>query len=808
MRPQRRSTPLRYLTGWIITVLLCALGGTIQPVSAGRWVSYVDPSLISEIVSRDGELYIASSGGLLVYDLTSPGDASFEQFTNTTGLPSNFLTCLTFDHLGNLYVGTENSGIARLEFSAGGFSVISMSSTFHGLSDDRITSITTWGDSLVYGSQNGAGLIIEGFPGTRFIKRDGLPSEVVTDLLADNDRVWMTTDSGIVYLDKFGFITEVSEGLPDLNTKSLARTDTAIWVGTGSGVAYLPNGTSEWVPAGLETESIFSLEFDGEILWAGIRARVSRDDGSGEGWTRYPIFSYYAKYKLNNNKSEIRGLHPMPDGTMYFGAGDFAGQRRGCNLLHFDGDTVDVDISFNTLPANVLVRTTFDNDRSLWVSSTTFGVAKLTPSGKWFGYNSSVGDTNLSSAFNLGLLADSQGSKWFGTLSYPDDQPEPKPIDRLDDEMDVDYSNDTWTHYRLDEGEGDGLGTLRVVDVVEDPAGNRWFLSDEDQEHAPGWWGINILSSDGTTWRRVNPTTTDPSGQLGGMKAGNVSGVAFGEDGIVYVALREYGVQFWVTGGFESEELFDFTNDSWGTIAEIGAKGGFDPTADILAVELSRDGVLWIGTTVGAYRWERTSLVHIPANRGFGVGLLGNVVGDIQLDHQDNVWLATDLGLNRIKKNELSEIASYTTPIVWQTQLNLFFPPDVVSPIVGANCRRLALHPDKDLLYVATRDGLSAFDISSFDEQTTNLETVYLYPNPIRASRGDVALKIGNIATEVIVEVFTLEGELVHSQSANAAGDIVWDLTTKNGFLAASGVYMVRVTSGNGTVVKTISLIQ
>ena len=81
-------------------------------------------------------------------------------------------------------------------------------------------------------------------------------------------------------------------------------------------------------------------------------------------------------------------------------------------------------------------------------------------------------------------------------------------------------------------------------------------------------------------------------------------------------------------------------------------------------------------------------------------------------------------------------------------------------------------------------------------------------PNPIRASRGDLTLKIGNIATDVLVEVFTLEGELVHSQSVSAAGDVVWDLTTKVGFLAASGVYMVRVTSGNETVVKTISLIQ
>ncbi|UCH83317.1 MAG: hypothetical protein JSW50_12765, partial [Candidatus Latescibacterota bacterium] len=775
MRQQPRLASL----GFAATLLLFAVSIPAVSNDAGRWFSYVDPSLMSGIVSRDGELYIASSGGLVIYD---PAGPSYEQFTNTIGLPSNFLTCLTFDHLGNLYVGTEEAGIARLEFAAGGFNVVALNSTFHGLSDDRITSLAAWGDTLVYGTKGGAGLIIEGFPGTRFIERDGLPSDVVTDVLADDDRVWIATDSGIVYLDKFGFITDVSEGLPDLNAKSLARTDTAVWAGTGSGLAYLANGTTQWIPAGLETESIFSLVFDRGVLWAGSRARIYRNDGSGSDWVDYAIFAYYSKYNLNNRISEIKGLYPMPDGTMYFGAGDFNSQRRGVNLLHFDGDTVDVDIAFNTLPANTLVRTTFDVDQSLWVSTTTFGVAKLTPSGMWFGYNPAAGDDNLASQFNLGLLADSQGMKWFGTLSYPEDQPEPKPLNQLEDQLDLIYENDVWTEYRIDDGGGDGLGTLRFVDAVEDPAGNRWFLSDEDQENAPGWWGINILSNDGGEWRRVNPTSTDPSGNLGGMKAGNVSGVAFGEDGLVYVALREYGVQFWVTGGYEPETLFDFTDDSWGTVATIGQQGGFDPTADILSVELADDGVLWIGTTVGLYRYERTTLTHIPANRGFGVGLLGNVVGDIQLDHEGNVWVATDLGLNRIAKNELSDIDSYTTPIVWQTQLNLYFPPDVVSPIVDANCRRLALHPDRDLLYIATRNGLSAFDIASLGKQTTNLETIYLYPNPIRTSRGDLTLKIGNIASEVLVEVYTLEGELVHSQNAIEAGDIVWDLTTRAGF--------------------------
>jgi hypothetical protein len=40
------------------------------------------------------------------------------------------------------------------------------------------------------------------------------------------------------------------------------------------------------------------------------------------------------------------------------------------------------------------------------------------------------------------------------------------------------------------------------------------------------------------------------------------------------------------------------------------------------------------------------------------------------------------------------------------------------------------------------------------------------------------------------------------------SGDSVWDLTTQSAFLAASGVYMVRISDGGDVVVKTVSLVR
>ncbi|MFQ5510761.1 MAG: two-component regulator propeller domain-containing protein [Candidatus Krumholzibacteriia bacterium] len=782
---------------------LCLLAASAGATAAqqGAWQSHVDPSLISGIVLRNGELYIASNGGLLIF---TPADSSFDQFTSVSGLPSNFLTALVFDNAGSLWVGTENSGVAEVDFVAAGIDVRPLTRLFNGLADDRITSLTAWGDTIVYGSKVGAGLIVQGFPGQRFFAGNGLPSDEVNAVLADGDRVWIATMAGVAFLDDLGFITEFSNGLPAPAVHSLVRADTAVWAGTANGVARFNPADSMWVSEGLSGEPVFSMRFDGQRLWAGTRQRVYQNDGSG--WTAQSVFSIYTKYTINSNKAEVRGLQPMPDGSVYVGVSEAVAERRGGHLIWLDGVNLK-NFQVNGPPMNVITRLSFDVDRSLWASSASFGVGKLHPSGVWLNYNSASGDVNLTNRFtNLAFLADSQGSKWFSTLSF---SATPKPLDELRDGLDLDVSNDVWVHHSIGSGGGDGLGSLRNVGAREDPGGNIWFLSDE-VEAAAGWWGINIFNQARTAWRQVNPLTTDTTGTNAAMKSGDITDVAFGPFGEVFVALKTFGVQRWFTNGYQEADLFDLGNDAWLTIGEIGKLNEFSSTADILSLALRDDGVLWIGTSAGLYRWEGSLRpTPIVADRGFGTGLLGNVVRDLVLDRDNNLWVATELGLNRINFFDESDIASFTTAAVWQEQLSLFVPVDAVSPIVDASCNALALHPTQNRLFIATNGGLSILDLASLEPQATVLSTVYVYPNPILASRGHRTLKIFNVNSPVSVRIYTLEGELVHEEpNVSNSEDVVWDLKTDAGLLAASGVYLVRISDGSGTLIKRVSLIQ
>ena len=170
-------------------------------------------------------------------------------------------------------------------------------------------------------------------------------------------------------------------------------------------------------------------------------------------------------------------------------------------------------------------------------------------------------------------------------------------------------------------------------------------------------------------------------------------------------------------------------------------------------------------------------------------------------------WPPTS-GLNRISRENLNDIESFTTAAAWQSQLSLYFPPEVVSPIANASVNELALHPTRNTLYIATAGGLSVFDIGALAPPEQDLADIYLYPNPVRPDRGHQGLKIGNLTRAVVVDVYTLEGNQVSRQSVETSDEIAWNLLTSSGVRAAAGVYVVRISDGATSIVKTLSVLQ
>ncbi|HEU4364692.1 MAG TPA: T9SS type A sorting domain-containing protein, partial [Candidatus Krumholzibacteria bacterium] len=647
----------------------------------------------------------------------------------------------------------------------------------------------------VYGATPGAGTIRNDFASARYFARDGLPADDVKDVLPDGEVVVMATENGLAVLDRFGLLRRPSGGPAQSNV--LGTDGTRIWVGTNNGVWRLDPGDSSWTDVGPATNPMHSLFWDGTTMWGGTTRNFYRYTGAGATWTLFRADSVLARYGFSggNSANRMKGFTVTPTGERYYG-GIVPLDRRGPGLIRYDGVTME-NVFPNTPGANDVIRLSQDIDGSMWASFRSYYTGKLTPSGEWVNYNParSGGELPTNQFANLTTLADADGLKWFCTLSSP---AIPKPLDTLDDGRDAVYGNDVWQRNAIHSGGGEGLGSLNLQRAVLDPAGNRWFLSDALYS-ADGWWGIQILRRDRSEWFQMTPAKDAR------MLAGNVTDVEFGPT-FAWVALREVGVQVWGHGGYDWTNLSNPSNDAWSTPVSRG--DDLPATAEVNALALRSDGVLWIATSSGLYRHQGGTTRQIPAYNGTSPGILNDQVRDVVLDRDENLWVASDLGLNRIARDQEGDIDTYTTAAGYVVLSGLRYPLDIISPLAHANCQVLAMDRARNTLYVGTLGGLSVVDLAGPAATTTDLSRVYVYPNPVYGRKGHDSLKIENITGPVTVSIYTIEGELVHSQDADTPGQVIWDLTTQSGVYVGSGNYLVRITGSGASVTKPVSVLR
>jgi ligand-binding sensor domain-containing protein len=188
-----------------------------------------------------------------------------------------------------------------------------------------------------------------------------------------------------------------------------------------------------------------------------------------------------------------------------------------------------------------------------------------------------------------------------------------------------------------------GQAFNRVVDIMPDSSGNTWFCSDA---------GLYVLRKDGRMEQRGRQTS--------------VKSIEMLEDGRVLAGYNFGVVALPAEGPIRGEEMF------W----------------DKRATAICRDtnGVLWLGTLEGLYRYSRGVFTYLGAENplfakkiicirrgadgsvwvatgGFGLvcirgsrihtissrdGLASDICKSVFLARNGNVWVATNLGLNRI----------------------------------------------------------------------------------------------------------------------------------------------------------------
>ena len=216
------------------------------------------------------------------------------------------------------------------------------------------------------------------------------------------------------------------------------------------------------------------------------------------------------------------------------------------------------------------------------------------------------------------------------------------------------------------------------------------------------------------------------------------------------------------------------------------------PVEDVRAIALDKDDNLWMGTTSGLrvlYSARRMFTQEVSAStvlltKGGNVSeLLANqYITAIEVDGNNQKWVAT----NGAGVFLLAEDGKKT--IQHLTKENSPLPTNFV--------RSLAYDSSSGKVFIGTPNGLVAFQGNAF-APSESLDNIEVYPNPIRPRYAGL-LTIRGLQADCVVKITDIVGNAVF-ETTSSGGSVQWDMNTFSGKRVRSGVYLIFVTTKDGS---------
>ncbi len=363
--------------------------------------------LTSLAVTPDDQLLVGSLRGLNVYNAT---DDNFERIEVEDGnagdclLNSNFINCITVDDKRNIWIGTENGGINRLNSKR-----LSMRIYRHDerdpatISGNPVNAIYEDSDHVLWVGTVEGGLNRKA-PGsdvfTHYTYEEGLLSHnSVSAIAADpQGRLWVGTwGGGITLLDRkhptrrIKTIPEVSNNHSPLDFIGALAYDSinnGMWVGANQGI-YFYDLKQQTLQVPLSAQDIrgcigILIDRTGK-LWMGCMDGVYVIDlHSRKSPDEYFSYRHY-KYKLDNPElgiiDKITCFYEGIDGTIWIGSNGY-----GLYKQETDSNGNERFRSYTIregLPSNCIRGILEDGNENLWVA-TDNGLTRFIPSEERF----------------------------------------------------------------------------------------------------------------------------------------------------------------------------------------------------------------------------------------------------------------------------------------------------------------------------------------------------------------------------------------------------------------------------------------
>ena len=264
--------------------------------------------------------------------------------------------------------------------------------------------------------------------------------------------------------------------------------------------------------------------------------------------------------------------------------------------------------------------------------------------------------------------------------------------------------------------------------------------------------------------------------------------------------------------GSAKHGLIGFSTNNGSTILRnIDHLNGL-PNDFVTSIAVDKDNNVWIGTVLGLRVLYNTTNFFTTANpqaesivildNGIPKELLfGQHITDIEVDGANNKWISTsDTGVFYLSPNGQNTIQHFTKDN---------------SPLPSNSIADISIDSETGEVYFATPNGMVSFN-SNITDGNENLDDVYAFPNPVKPehirNNPDLKVTISGLKKDdkSNVKITDISGNLVFDTTTSGGGTVEWDLSAFGKYKVSSGVYLVMVTTEDGseTTIEKIMVIR
>ena len=631
------------------------------------------------------------------------------------------------------------------------------------VSDGQLVWFGTLGFGLNLLSQGQWRLFTEGF--------DNLPSDSILSLSSSGALLWAGTTRGLGLfqgssLDATFDVATTGGGIPGNAVNGILATADTVWCATDGGVGrgVRSGGTWTWqaMNNGLGNLNVFCVGRFGGRVWTGTQDGMYEYDGTT--WVRRGGSPSWLPEGLQEMGGRLYAagdsavfvwqapvwlkVTPASVSALFRGLAAEDAGRLWCatseGLVSYDG-TDWRQFSPPGPKYNYVEDLSVAQDGKVW-AATKSNVAALRFDGmEWKVYDYSTTGGAFQFAWLFSVFASSSGTVWFGHCCCSECR-----VDKLD------YVDDTevWSSHPF----------VSSRDITEDGSGVVWFSSD----------GHGIYAFDPSNSSERNITAA-----VGKLSSSSVEAIAPVDSRRRWVGHMLAGADLWDDGG-----TIDESDDVW---------KHFSTDQGLLSLSVTSAVIIgnkaYIGTQRGVTVFQDTLWF-----RNYGAADLAPVsatVNDLAVDPTGNVWAATAGGVARIAPSgEIDTTLTYSS-----------------SGLVDNEVRCVAVDRTRGEVWFGTPKGMSVLEAWN-PYEGKSLADAHVYPNPFRPRSGHQDIRLDGLQSPVTVSVYDLTGRLLVNLGTVGNRDRVWDGTDANGNAVPTGVYLLKIETGNASSLKKVALIR